>query len=116
MFHAAKLVLVEVGSWAHQVGLVHDSERADRPTDLVEVVLALGQLLTGLAHQEKRAELGLVIREVDAFILAVLEEGVGSGDRDIIHSDLALMASSHSELTMLLSEGHDMDRTARVFL
>ena len=41
---------------------------------------------------------------------------MGSGDRDIIHSDLALMASSHSELTMLLSKGHDMDRATRVFL
>ena len=77
MFHTAEFVLVEVGAWAHQVSLIHDSQRTDRPTDLVQVVLALGQLLTWLAHQEKCAEFGLVIREVDAFILAVLEESVG---------------------------------------
>ena len=89
----------------------------DRSANLKQVILALVQLLNLIAHQDKRPKLRLVVAEVDAFrILPIAEQGVRPRHRDVIDSDLALVAPAHRKLIVLLRESHHVDRPAGVFL
>lgn len=77
MFGTAQPILVErVGVGTLGVCLFHDSERADTATDLIQIVLGVFELLGLLPHQDKGAEFGLVVGQVDAVVFAVFEEGM----------------------------------------
>ena len=112
MLDAAELAFVEAGVLMSHLGSLSNSQRTDCSSNLEEVVLAFLEKLVWLPHEHESAKLRFVVSQVDSFVATVLDQRMRSRNGDIVDSNLALVASAHRKLVVLVAESHDVDHSA----